>query len=136
MRISDWSSDVCSSDLLPDVLVMQITFETFGGDQLRQHRTLALGRQLGFERDRFEPLLDPALLARFGHVHVLGTDGVGVHALEDLDDFTQRQAVIAAGQRAGVEHRRSEEHTSELQSLMRISYAVFCLKKKKKQTAN
>src|SRR3546814_4860401 len=79
---------------------MQITFETSGGDQLRQHRTLALGRQLGFERDRFEPLLDPALLARFGHVHVL----------------------------------RSEEHTSELQSLMRISYAVFCLKKKKKHT--
>src|SRR3546814_10296089 len=32
--------------------------------------------------------------------------------------------------------RRSEEHTSELQSLMRISYAVFCLKKKKKDTAN
>src|SRR3546814_8930700 len=31
-------------------------------------------------------------------------------------------------------HQRSEEHTSELQSLMRISYAVFCLKKKKKQT--
>src|SRR3546814_13724921 len=66
---------------------------------------LALGRQLWFELDRFVPLLDPALLARFGHVHVLGTDGVGVHALEDLDDFTQRQAVIAAGQRAGVEHR-------------------------------
>src|SRR3546814_6846613 len=33
-----------------------------------------------------------------------------------------------------IRHRRSEEHTSELQSLMRISYAVFCLKKKKKQT--
>src|SRR3546814_4145510 len=32
--------------------------------------------------------------------------------------------------REGLEHRRSEEHTSELQSLMRISYAVFCLKKK------
>src|SRR3546814_965225 len=43
---------------------------------------------------------------------------------------------LAAGGRAGVEHavgiiRRSEEHTSELQSLMRISYAVFCLKIKK-----
>src|SRR3546814_10055961 len=37
---------------------------------------------------------------------------------------------------AGREHVRSEEHTSELQSLMRISYAVFCLKKKKKQTKN
>src|SRR3546814_1758730 len=36
-----------------------------------------------------------------------------------------------AGQQARPHHRRSEEHTSELQSLMRISYAVFCLKKKK-----
>src|SRR3546814_5303352 len=37
------------------------------------------------------------------------------------------------GERAGAAVRRSEEHTSELQSLMRISYAVFCLKKKKKK---
>src|SRR3546814_8653773 len=36
-----------------------------------------------------------------------------------------------AAKRAGIFHHRSEEHTSELQSLMRISYAVFCLKKKK-----
>src|SRR3546814_1113443 len=36
------------------------------------------------------------------------------------------------GQRGTVQHLRSEEHTSELQSLMRISYAVFCLKKKKR----
>src|SRR3546814_7259662 len=36
----------------------------------------------------------------------------------------------------GHDHRRSEEHTSELQSLMRISYAVFCLKKKKKKTTH
>src|SRR3546814_1355055 len=41
------------------------------------------------------------------------------------------RARAAAAQR-GLSHRRSEEHTSELQSLMRISYAVFCLKKKKK----
>src|SRR3546814_3703802 len=37
------------------------------------------------------------------------------------------------GKTAGMDERRSEEHTSELQSLMRISYAVFCLKKKTKQ---
>src|SRR3546814_3566568 len=40
----------------------------------------------------------------------------------------------ASGQRARLRGRRSEEHTSELQSLMRISYAVFCLKKKKNNT--
>src|SRR3546814_3200333 len=42
--------------------------------------------------------------------------------------------VIADDLRAGVMEERSEEHTSELQSLMRISYAVFCLKKKKLKT--
>src|SRR3546814_1352375 len=45
----------------------------------------------------------------------------------------RRHAAVAAG-RARRDHRRSEEHTSELQSLMRISYAVFCLKKKKHHT--
>src|SRR3546814_10702278 len=42
------------------------------------------------------------------------------------------QPVPRSRRRSGVHHRRSEEHTSELQSLMRNSYAVFCLKKKKK----
>src|SRR3546814_5192573 len=42
--------------------------------------------------------------------------------------------VAGAGRTGGVRVRRSEEHTSELQSLMRISYAVFCLKKKRKHT--
>src|SRR3546814_10331487 len=43
------------------------------------------------------------------------------------------EALARASMRLGFDHFRSEEHTSELQSLMRISYAVFCLKKKKKQ---
>src|SRR3546814_8857695 len=56
---------------------------------------------------------------------------VMVGPLEDAkvgDDHVDR---IPAGQRQGAGRNRSEEHTSELQSLMRISYAVFCLKKKK-----
>src|SRR3546814_3019314 len=69
-----------------------------------------------------------------------------------LDDFEQAQAIFLIGHNAGtnaprmmtplVEARkrgvpiRSEEHTSELQSLMRISYAVFCLKKKQTQYDN
>src|SRR3546814_3702443 len=44
----------------------------------------------------------------------------------------RRQHLVMQGQRR-LDQRRSEEHTSELQSLMRISYAVFCLKKKKKK---
>src|SRR3546814_5407004 len=91
MRISDWSSDVCSSDLV---------------HQRGQHRrdvAVAVGRIQGLSdaedrhlaRRRRDPLSDRAFPCR-------------------------RLA-------------RSEEHTSELQSLMRISYAVFCLKKKKKK---
>src|SRR3546814_8217878 len=52
------------------------------------------------------------------------------------DEFRQRNAIgQVRADRVGVE-TRSEEHTSELQSLMRISYAVFCLKKKKTKTVN
>src|SRR3546814_1761658 len=86
MRISDWSSDVCSSDL------RVARFAQF----LQNDRLLAL-QFVGVETRR---------------AHQIGDQ---IHA--------QRQI-------------RSEEHTSELQSLMRISYAVFCLKKKKKKTSN
>src|SRR3546814_3590059 len=58
---------------------------------------------------------------RIAH-HVLGIDRVDCRDLLAADPDTQRR---------GLEVLRSEEHTSELQSLMRISYAVFCLKKKK-----
>src|SRR3546814_3620271 len=92
MRISDWSSDVCSSDLhVP-----------------------------GHHRSRSRDLVDEARYLR-------ARDRVGKTITEvwkDMPgeyplDLTDRPPI-----------RRSEEHTSELQSLMRISYAVFCLKKK------
>src|SRR3546814_1081826 len=109
MRISDWSSDVCSSDL--DV----------GQLPLRAHRADRhfTGRRL---QHRTEPRREIAgLRAAHGHLvraqrHAVGVRGRGVRAEDGLP-------VGAAV--------RSEEHTSELQSLMRISYAVFCLKKKK-----
>src|SRR3546814_9304442 len=50
------------------------------------------------------------------------------------DDVFRRSRARLRGERQRDRERRSEEHTSELQSLMRISYAVFCLKKKKKKT--
>src|SRR3546814_3976989 len=101
MRISDWSSDVCSSDLF---------------------RRAADETPAAIERQRAQPLQDAVGFRRdgpddvdIGHVVAPGLPGIGARA-----DPAQlrRQA-------------RSEEHTSELQSLMRISYAVFCLKKKK-----
>src|SRR3546814_7915719 len=59
---------------------------------------------------------------------VLGDDGLGIELvlLQDRDQAARHDVVAAAR----AEGDRSEEHTSELQSLMRISYAVFCLKKK------
>src|SRR3546814_6385307 len=57
----------------------------------------------------------------------MGVEGGGRHGDPALD-----RALVAAD----MAEPRSEEHTSELQSLMRISYAVFCLKKKKKKTNN
>src|SRR3546814_1645358 len=107
MRISDWSSDVCSSDLEPARIgADDVDRRDVGGD--------------AFEQRRVE--------------------------ISRVVDVTRRVRAVAAGARAvaafRARHRivqvrgpqiRSEEHTSELQSLMRISYAVFCLKKKNEQ---
>src|SRR3546814_7414031 len=81
--------------------------------------------------DRFE-VVDPGRLARHTDqillaiaLDIAGAD-IGVVAIERIDHIVEGQAI---GRQP---LRRSEEHTSELQSLMRSSYAVFCLKKKKK----
>src|SRR3546814_4913377 len=119
VRISDWSSDVCSSDL--------------EGDAVLEHH------------------VGGGVLAAGGHgAHVDAVAAQRVHA----DAVAQQRAAGAAAGGVDRDHGdahlreageeaveqfvgdrglagRSEEHTSELQSLMRISYAVFCLKKKK-----
>src|SRR3546814_4890089 len=108
MRISDWSSDVCSSDLW----------------KTEKARLRAAGSQLD----------DPELEARlqikerwahkkFGTPETWERDGVHTDCLIQLEENGTLTAVQ-------IEWARSEEHTSELQSLMRISYAVFCLKQK------
>src|SRR3546814_1665707 len=110
MRISDWSSDVCSSDL-------------------RRRPPTGLIHQLGEQRrDEFAPALAGEEILRGGlRCRIM----VGDRQLEP----GEADLAVAGGRpvEGGVEHRqqRSAEHTSELQSLMRISYAVFCLKKKK-----
>src|SRR3546814_1919583 len=115
MRISDWSSDVCSSDLLPTVETVQ------RGVRARASRLRGRGQRPGPDR-----VCHPG------------------HALDARPALQLPQCRILrrhAGADQGRVRRpwyrghhgewRSEEHTSELQSLMRISYAVFCLKKKK-----
>src|SRR3546814_6549079 len=60
-----------------------------------------------------------------------GQRGHLAFARQEGDELVRQQQVLRIGEHKADRHRRSEEHTSELQSLMRISYAVFCLKKKK-----
>src|SRR3546814_8120615 len=71
----------------------------------------------------------------------IGSGRIAVLATPKMINLIEEAALAAIGhllpdgkQSLGTQIDRSEEHTSELQSLMRISYAVFCLKKKKKQT--
>src|SRR3546814_4954711 len=109
MRISDWSSDVCSSDL---------------DDAAGDHHLDALLHRHG-QGLRLPP--------RQEQQEAGGRIGCRRH--EDVHRVVRCQLLDAAVHRACDEAERpafrSEEHTSELQSLMRISYAVFCLKKKK-----
>src|SRR3546814_1032953 len=101
MRISDWSSDVCSSDLsLPIIRWWRLTMQSSGGCSPK--------------KSALEPR-DAAAAAS---------------PLARRLNLRQNASDHQSGWRGG---RRSEEHTSELQSLMRISYAVFCLKNKKWQ---
>src|SRR3546814_5842947 len=77
---------------------------------------------------------------RFYGCHTLAVDGYTVEGLVPIETITKLltekskiRGISLSGMPVGAPGMRSEEHTSELQSLMRISYAVFCLKKKKKQ---
>src|SRR3546814_8422622 len=113
MRISDWSSDVCSSDLRRAPLPRRSECR---GDDVLHH---LFGQRGRIDDHRVDP-------ARLGDQRQDRALLIGEQRLRD--------APRGAG-RAG-EGDRSEEHTSELQSLMRISYAVFCLKKKTTTTAS
>src|SRR3546814_9549625 len=108
MRISDWSSDVCSSDLLS--FAPQRMFLTHYS-QVQNAPELAQTLRQGIAR--YERIATTLAAVPDRHAQLL-------RALTD----DAMAAVRAHG-------CRSEEHTSELQSLMRISYAVFCLQKKK-----
>src|SRR3546814_4560300 len=138
MRISDWSSDVCSSvlvytgclrggvhDLDATVLGPAILARRGAGRALfavADHRDLAAGTTVGLQRGRHRI---GAALAE-AQVVVAAAALVGVAFQGHARGRTVTQVLGVAGHRG-----RSEEHTSELQSLKRISYAVFCLKKKK-----
>src|SRR3546814_7799417 len=111
MRISDWSSDVCSSDLTWNCCRLELLQDCGQSHVGYPTRPGAIARALR------------SLAADSPH-----------------DAVDEAAALIEQDPDAGMpsprpcpDVRRSEEHTSELQSLMRISYAVFCLKKKTTQ---
>src|SRR3546814_1847992 len=104
MRISDWSSDVCSSDLADaaEQAKAVMAFETRLAKVSKSREEFSRNVELYYNP------VSPA----------------------EADELSPNFPFTKLFESQGVE--RSEEHTSELQSLMRISYAVFCLKKKKK----
>src|SRR3546814_5217369 len=119
MRISDWSSDVCSSDLRPPPRHHRRRGLRFGAANIAGSRTGCLH---GYAMTRLAAsllslsitlALSPALAAPPGDAPTF-----------DPQRLSEMVKTLSSD--------RSEEHTSELQSLMRISYAVFCLKKKTK----
>src|SRR3546814_2201711 len=100
MRISDWSSDVCSSDLAFIAVGRQhddLRIPALGQDK-RQCRKAALARHFDVQHDNID-----LMTRQIGH------------------------RVSGVGKLLAYFKPRSEEHTSELQSLMRLSYAFFCL---------
>src|SRR3546814_8992007 len=118
MRISDWSSDVCSSDLAPPrtedtTMELRPILST-----LLRHKTAAALIVL-------EIALSCAIVC-----NALFLIGNRIERINLVSGVAENEVVRI--QLTGI--GRSEEHMSELQSLMRISYAVFCLKKKKKKT--
>src|SRR3546814_4496376 len=172
MRISDWSSDVCSSDLhrilsfdesgtagerlllyIDRTVLNEYTSpQAFSGLRAAGRAVWRPAASLGVvdhvnstNPDRAAGELDDGARRQIEYLGENGRD----FGIEIFDLFDPRQGiehvvmpelglvlpgmVIAAGDSHSTTYgARSEEHTSELQSLMRISYAVFCLKKKKK----
>src|SRR3546814_5528997 len=133
MRISDWSSDVCSSDL-------------HGGDDRSRRAGRNCRRQLHGDlhsaetRGRLDhwPFDETVAGSNGGNAGGSGSQcGRGLHP---TDPDARGRADLGSPGHTGAETvrggSRSEEHTSELQSLMRISYAVFCLKKKNITNSN
>src|SRR3546814_10085513 len=122
MRISDWSSDVCSSDLDLGYAMDEIRSLLSLTDTGAQTCAEVMARtELHLEdvRRRIADLQKIEVTLATTLARCTGDDVAECPILEALQFLP---------------HQRSEEHTSELQSLMRISYAVFCLKKKNDNT--
>src|SRR3546814_4887923 len=124
MRISDWSSDVCSSDLVVERLEPgEIAEWITAAIDLHAQLALAMLRQCLEARHQAEIIENP----QRRRMH-----GIATKIAQEVAVLFEHQGLDAgACEQQAQNHPRSEEHTSELQSLMRNSYAVLCLKKTK-----
>src|SRR3546814_2167368 len=146
MRISDWSSDVCSSDLASNAEAGRRAKKSghaaaiAGEDAAHVYGMKVIGGPIEDRSDNTTRFLviGRASFPPSGNdrtslmVSIRDQPGALYRILEPL----ARRGISMNRIESRPDHGRSEEHTSELQSLMRISYAVFCLKKKKKHNEN
>src|SRR3546814_5974426 len=125
MRMSDWSSDVCSSDLcITDGERQRLVAQGF-------HFSSAERFQLADCLDDFRFQASEII----GRCRLVRGEIAPFHAFDGADRvYRTTLYLIGEVQHVGCEFGRSEEHTSELQSLMRISPAVFCLEKEQNNT--
>src|SRR3546814_1880571 len=123
MRISDWSSDVCSSDLGFSVLEQPEVTVTY---EQRIERGGKREARLAYASRGLDLAEAQARLRRLELAQQVQRAFIDVQIADQLVWISERRLETER------QLQRSEEHTSELQSLMRISYAVFCLQKKKK----
>src|SRR3546814_4277509 len=140
MRISDWSSDVCSSDLaaalarIPADQAGTVELEVTNGPRLRD---AIRGHDMVLSAAPYTltPVIAEAARDAGAHYFDLTEDVESTRRVKELAVGARTAFVPQCGLAPGfipivaydLAKRRSEEHTSELQSLMRISYAVFCL---------
>src|SRR3546814_6260088 len=127
MRISDWSSDVCSSDLFRPAEGRSCAEQHGRIGAGVEFQAAQIGERILARHQRVGGRVDPVIGAgqQEAERRAPAEDGKG-----GAFRFGQPMRFPIAGA------ERSEEHTSELQSLMRHSYAVFCLQKKKHTTTN
>src|SRR3546814_5716976 len=122
MRISDWSSDVCSSDLARNWYDFAVGSRRRGGDNPGPVRGAPDARDASPEHPPH---------GAYGRYAAHWESIRCARCFDHKFPFPSRRTSKTMIRTGSGNPRRSEEHTSELQSLMRISYAVFCLKKKK-----
>src|SRR3546814_1058672 len=121
MRISDWSSDVCSSDLFVTTL------------GLRFQKEIPMAVSDTYVRARIDNTTKERATAALGAMGLSISDAIRLLMLRIADE---RRLPFEVKVPNAATRERSEEHTSELQSLMRITSDVFCLKKNTTESAS